>query len=448
MRGSIRKRCQCRDKDGRRIHGCRKAHGSWTFTIDVGVDASTARRKQLVRSGFSTRDEAQEAMTSAMNAVNTGMWTDDKAITVGRWLDQWLDEFAAKNRSPKTLAGYRSHVRLLWRPQLGHLRLRDLRRGHIERALGTLVAEQKGERSPGNAGSFVTTRSAGTVDNYRRTLRAALAVAVRRELLPLNPALGRMDAIPDRRYDDDLVIWEPEETARFLEYVRGDRLAALYEVAAFSGLRRAELCGLRWSDLTDDGAGARIRQTVVELTRSQAGPGDLVCPTCGAEHVGRLIKGPKSRAGRRWVPLAAPAREALRAHRRAQLGERADFGPDYRDHDLIFCRIDGDPIRPSDVTKEFKSHVRDCGLPMIRLHDTRHGACSLLLAGGVPIEVVQMILGHASPEVTRKVYGHLMKSSAADQVEVASQLVTKHRREQSVSKEVESADNGQLSDHA
>jgi integrase len=106
---------------------------------------------------------------------------------------------------------------------------------------------------------------------------------------------------------------------------------------------------------------------------------------------------------------------------------------------LIFCGIDGDPIRPSDVTKEFKSHVRDCGLRMIRLHETRHGACSLLLAGGVPIELVQMILGHASPEVTRKVYGHLMKSSAADQVEVASKLVTKHRREPSVGNEVESA---------
>ena len=134
--------------------------------------------------------------------------------------------------------------------------------------------------------------------------------------------------------------------------------------------------------------------------------------------------------GRRWVPLSTPAREALRAHRRAQQEERTDFGPDYRDHDLIFCRFHGDPLQPSGITKEFKTHVRKCGLPMIRLHDTRHGACSMLLAGGVPIEVVQMILGHASPEITRKVYGHLMKSSAADQVEVASKLITRYRREQ------------------
>ena len=64
---------------------------------------------------------------------------------------------------------------------------------------------------------------------------------------------------------------------------------------------------------------------------------------------------------------------------------------------------------------------------MIRLHDTRNCACSLLAAGGVPIEVVQMILGHASPEATRKVYAHLMRKATAEQVETATQLLTQHR---------------------
>jgi integrase len=72
--------------------------------------------------------------------------------------------------------------------------------------------------------------------------------------------------------------------------------------------------------------------------------------------------------------------------------------------------------------------VRACGLPVVRLHDTRHGACSLLVAGGVPIDVVQMILGHSSPEITRKVYAHLVRKVAADQVEIAAELLTKHRR--------------------
>ncbi|WP_353961968.1 tyrosine-type recombinase/integrase [Micromonospora peucetia] len=151
------------------------------------------------------------------------------------------------------------------------------------------------------------------------------------------------------------------------------------------------------------------------------------CPICGAEHVDRQLKPPKSRAGRRWVPLAAPALAALARHRAAQQIERDLFGVDYDDHDLVFCRPDGTPPRPDRVTVEFEQRVRACGLPVVRLHDTRHGACSLMLAGGVPIEVVQMIFGHAGPEVTRRIYKHMLRKETAKQVEKASKLLTRHR---------------------
>jgi integrase len=94
------------------------------------------------------------------------------------------------------------------------------------------------------------------------------------------------------------------------------------------------------------------------------------------------------------------------------MGEEA-----YHDHDLVFSGPDGLPLRPGGVTAAFEAHAAACGLPSIRLHDTRHGACSLLLAGSVPIEIVQLILGHASPEVTRKIYAHLMRKAVAEQVE-------------------------------
>jgi integrase len=71
--------------------------------------------------------------------------------------------------------------------------------------------------------------------------------------------------------------------------------------------------------------------------------------------------------------------------------------------------------------------VKACGLPVVRLRDTRHGACSLMLPGGVPIEVVQMILGHSTPAATRKVYAHLMRKATAAQVEKAAKLLTRHR---------------------
>lgn len=433
MRGSVYKRCQCRDEKGKRLKSCRKDHGSWAFTIDAGKDPTTGRRKQIVRSGFRTQKDANEALTKELAALDSGVWTDDKGITVATWLNQWLDETAERGRSPKTLAGYHRHVHAVWVPRIGHLRLRDLRRTHIERALAELAKPRADAKAKANVGRHVVSRDPATLDSYRRTLRAALAVARRRGLITINHAEGRMEAIPDKTHDtdgDEIAIWEPQETARFLEHLigTGDRLTALYEVAAYAGLRRGEVCGIRWKDLDTDETGLTIRQTCVELTRNQAlRPQDLLCVTCGGAHTGRILKRPKSKAGRRWVPLAAPARTALAAHRRAQHTEKAMFGTDYDDHDLIFCEIDGTPLRPSTITRAFTTHAHACALPVIRLHDLRHGAASLLLAGGVPIEVVQMILGHASPAVTRQVYAHLMRTTTADLVEQASTLLTQHR---------------------
>ena len=105
-------------------------------------------------------------------------------------------------------------------------------------------------------------------------------------------------------------------------------------------------------------------------------PEQIACPVCGEEHVGRLVKRPKSRAGRRWATLAAPARDALGRHRKRQKEERDWLGKEaYRDHGLVLCLLDGIPPRPGGVTEAFEGHVRACGLPVIRLHDTRHGAC-------------------------------------------------------------------------
>jgi integrase len=427
MRGSVYKRCTCRDANGKKLKGCRKAHGSWTFHVEIQVDPATGKRKQITKGGFRTRSDAEEEMAAVIARLNEGSWTDDKRTTVGEWLDRWLSEVAMQGKSPKTLANYRGHVRDVWKPRIGDIRLRDLRRTHIEDALLSLVQPVDTSKHVGMAGRRVAKRSGVTIDGYRRTIRAALSAALRRGLILTNPATGRIDAIPPKE-ERDLSIWEPEQTAKFLAHVAGDRLSALYELAAYAGLRRAELCGLRWSDLDPGFAGLKVRQTIVEVASKDIPGEERFCRLCRDEHVGMMFKGPKSKAGRRWIPLAEPAREALRQHHKAQAEERADFGKHYRDHGLVFCMPDGNPLRPGEVTSAFTDHVAACGLPQIRLHDTRHGACSLLIAGGVPIEVVQMILGHSSPAVTRQVYAHLMRGLTAEQVEAAARLLNRYRR--------------------
>jgi integrase len=439
----------------------------------------------VVRSGFVSREAAEQALAGELSAVAAGVWVDDRDLTVGTWLRTWLRLLEQAGRSPKTLANYRGHVRDVWDPTLGDVRLRDLCRVDLEQVLVQLLTRtdlsgasesaasgaaagyeaarpgfgggcrrsvrppvRPGTAGRGNVGRRVERRTVGTVECYRRTLRAALSVAQRRGLIAVNPALGRMDALPSASPDGDreVAVWDPAQIASFLEYVDavGDRLAVLYEVAAYAGLRRGELRGLRWSDLDADGGGLSVRQNLVEVSRDRILPAQRTCPICGVEHVGLVFKGPKSRAGDRWVPLARPAQRALRRHRKAQDVERRQRKEPYREHDLVFCSPSGNPLRPGTVSAQFAEHVKGCGLPPIRLHDMRHCACSLLLAGGVPIEVVQMILGHARATTTRRVYAHVMRATTTQQVQQATDLLTRHRRhpcpatvssrEQSVSK--------------
>lgn len=414
-RGSVKKRCQCPPReDGR---SCSKPHGSWYFIVDAGVDPASKKRRQVKRGRYKTRDEAEQAMTEELRALDAGTWVDDKRVTLGEYLDQWLSGLRVEVR---TMTGYRRHV-AWWKGQLGDIRLRDLRRHHVEEALRRL-----GQPVEEPIRGRVRQRSGSTIDSYRRTLRTALSDARRDQLVADNWAAGDLRSIPASR-PRELTIWEPEQTAAFLDATAEHPLHTLFVVAAFAGLRRQELLGARWADLDDDSGGITIRQTLVDPGRHEI-PDDLrTCAVCGREHRGLLFKATKSTAGDRWVPLVGQAKAAVKAHRKVQAAEKLRHGQLYADHGLIFALPDGDPRLPSDVTKAHASAVKAQRLPKVTLHDMRHGACSILLAGGVPVDVVQMILGHSSPEVTRRIYAHVLRGETARQAERASKLVTRHR---------------------
>jgi hypothetical protein len=264
IKGSVYKRCQCRDTHGRRVPDCAQPHGSWGFCFDIGRDHRSGRRRQVTRSGFITQEAAERALSDELTRVIAGVWVDDRNLTVGSWLQTWLAVQEQAGRSPKTLANYRGHVRDVWDPCLGHVLLRDLRRLHIEQVLVDLSRPGHPDdpvagpsalvRSPvspgssgwGNVGRRVSRRTSETVDGYRRTLRAALSVAQRRGLIAVNPALGRMDVLPTvSSVGPNLLAWEPAQLALFLEQVNssGDRLAPLYEVAATPGCAEVSCAG-------------------------------------------------------------------------------------------------------------------------------------------------------------------------------------------------------------
>jgi integrase len=159
--------------------------------------------------------------------------------------------------------------------------------------------------------------------------------------------------------------------------------------------------GLRWIDIDLNASRLSVQQTLVSVAYETR------------------FSVPKTARSRRSVSLDATTVAALRAHRKRQLEERMSWGQAYRDSGLVVTREDGTLVHPDRFTQMFDKHVKDAGLPRIRLHDLRRTHATLALAAGVHPKVVSERLGHATVAFTLDVYSHAvpaLQEEAADRI--------------------------------
>ena len=156
-------------------------------------------------------------------------------------------------------------------------------------------------------------------------------------------------------------MWSAEEAREFLDSLAGDRLYALWVLMITTGVRRGEALGLQWRDvdLAKGRLAVRRARVVIGYEVQEAEP--------------------KTTAGKRSVSLDATTARVLSEHRRRQKEERLAAGPAWVGSDHLFTNEDGSPIHPDRISKLFVQHVRESGLPTIRLHDLRHTAATLAL---------------------------------------------------------------------
>jgi integrase len=219
--------------------------------------------------------------------------------------------------------------------------------------------------------------------------------------LTRNPADG---ADPPSAEDTQAQAWTAKELGRFLGHVRGDRLFALWRVGAMTGLRRGELLGVSWRGLDLEAATLTVSQQLI--------------PTRG----GCTFGPPKSKRGLRTIALDSETVEALKAHREAQLLERAFAGEAYVDQDLVFADELGGPIHPNRLTEWFGNHRKAAGLSTGTPHRLRHTHATIALTSGVPLHVVAARLGDR-PETVLRTYAHLLPTSDAEAAEQVALLV-------------------------
>ena len=138
---------------------------------------------------------------------------------------------------------------------------------------------------------------------------------------------------------------------------------------------------------------------------------------------------PKTRSGRRTIPVLADVIEALREHRRRQNERRLALGSIWQDHDLVLAATNGNSINPNNLRRDHTQLVTLAGVPCIRIHGVRHTHATLALQQGANIKAVSQRLGHARTSITMDVYAHVLPEQAQDVSEKVGAVLFRRRAE-------------------
>lgn len=361
-----------------------------------GRDPLTGRERRRWHPVGRDRDEAEAIAARLDDQRETPPPATGGPITVGEFLaGTWLPQ---KRRQVRATTAYRYtwFVERYINPAIGGIALRRLRADHLDTFYESLAA------SGGRTGTGLAPK---TILEVHMIIRAALDLAVERELVARNVALGsRARRRPPARAAARA--WNAEELRSFLAAARHHRLYTALHLAAHTGMRRGEIVGLKWSDL--DRATSRV-----SISRTLQNVG------------GRPVEfGVKTRTSRRTVDLDHHTMRQLERWRRRL---RREGLPHARD-DWMFCNASGRFLNPESVSQLFDRIVRRAALPRIRFHDLRHTHASLLVAAGVPIKVVSERLGHAHPAFTMHTYQHLLPGMSAAAAEQFAALLASETR--------------------
>jgi len=200
----------------------------------------------------------------------------------------------------------------------------------------------------------------------------------------------------------------PTELQEVLNHIEGDRYAIAWQLA-LTGLRRGEVAGLRWSDVDLDARTLQISSTRLRFGKNI------------------VEDSPKSRAGRRTLPIPDHLAATLRSARAIQAADRLALGEDYRASGFIVVNGLGEALSPHALTSRWARMLKAAGVRHIRFHDARHTCGTLMHLQDVPIALISAWLGHASKAFTMSTYVHSQPEALATAAQSFSLVVGRSR---------------------
>ncbi len=380
----------------------KRGKNSWSIVLDLGyvevTDPTTGEKRRKRQQKWitvrGTKKEAERKLAELLNDQNKGQLVLPSRVTFGEWLDIWLKTaIKPPNRRASTYVSYEGIVRNHLKPALGAIKLQDLRAFHLKEYY--------------NNNSHLALR---TLEKHHMVIHSALKAAVLEGLVPRNVADLVVGKPRGKEGHEDVLrnCWEAEEAQRFLEAAKafGPQAAAFYALALDTGMRKGELCGLKWEDIDLERGEVRV---VRQLTKPGSNP----------------TFGPVKNGLPRTISISPETVALLRRHKAHQAEIKMANRAVYNDLGLVFAKEWGhltqgkhhlgDPLQANNIgEREFARIIEAAGVRRITFHGLRHTSATLLLKAGVPPTVVQHRLGHRNIATTLDIYAHALPSMQHD----------------------------------
>ena len=387
-----------RDKDGKlisysiRVHRGRGLDGKqlkpWTTTFEVSPTWSekTARKKA-------------EAFAATFEKECREGTTTDSRQKFASFCDYVISLKEQRGVKHSTIVRYRELTRRIY-PQIGHIKLRELRADHLNDLYTLLGQEGLNKRTGGKL-------SAKTILEHHRLISTVLEQAVKEGLVPFNVASRA--TLPKAEHKE-VNYFQPEQVAAIRDALELEPIKwkTLVHLLLITGARRGEILGLKWDKV--DFAGNRI----------------YICNSVlYSADVGIYETTPKTERSKRYITLPVESMQLLREYRVWQIERRLQLGGYYQDRGFLFTQEDGGPMHPDSVTDWLNKFSIRHGLPHINAHAFRHTMASMLYFNGVDSVSISKRLGHAQVSTTANIYAHVMEQADRRNADILSDIFLK-----------------------
>lgn len=305
--------------------------------------------------------------------------------TVDEWFSTYINTYMAIKIRANTMNGVRLNYEKHIKPYIGHIKLSQLTGADLQLMYNQLASKGRIKGKDGLSGS--------TIRRIHNIVHQAFEQAVAEDIIIKNPSKQVvLKKVVQKEYEP----YSSEELNRLLDVAKNKWLYAAIVTLAYTGVRRSELLGLKWSDIDFD-----LKVLKVERAYTDQGSGEQT----GSKYELTPTKTEKSK---RIIPMAQVVLDALLQKKRTlQLLKLKSGDKNFNKEGMIFVDENGVLINGSQFTQKFKSLLKKNGLRQIRVHDLRHTFASQSLKSGTKIESVRDMLGHSNIQTTLNIYRHV-----------------------------------------